>query len=221
MIDGTEEQELLRAWLVDHYREVTARPGPDAGIAAAVVVRDVEPEPFLRGTLAFARALPAGAREAWRRAFTRTVFYAGNPDSLPRVDFLHTTADRAIGWVAPADRRATRALSRTLRLFRGGREWPGGRELISVPMPGGNPGGGRAALLRVATAGVGAADYLIHVNHVLAEAVLRGLLRPGDRLDVEHVPHLRMREGYAHARIAQDPEREGQLRLYAALTTQR
>jgi hypothetical protein len=241
-----DPQEVLRARLIAQYTSVT---GGAAGVprnpAAAVVVRDLDPAVFLAGTLAFARAVPAVVREPWRRAFTRTLFFAGNPASLAsRVDFLHVAPDSSVGWLAPGAGAAT--LGRSLRMFRGPREWPGERDRFGLPVPGGigrtgggNGGGnggrpGRTARLRVATARVSAAEYLIHVNHVLSEAVLRGVLRPGDRLDVSHTPHIDLAAtedgdepdgeesgGERQLRIAQDPHRDGDLRLYAALTIER
>jgi len=232
-----DPQEVLRARLIAQYTSVT---GGTPGVlpkspAAAVVVRDLDPAVFLAGTLANAFAVPAVTREPWRRAFTRTLFFAGNPASLAsRVDFLHVTPDAAVGWLPPGGAAAA-SLSRSLRMFRGPREWPGVRDRFLLPVPGGSgrhPGG--TARLRVATAGVSAAEYLIHAHHVLSEAVLRGMLRPGDVLDVSHLPDIDLPAtedgdasdgekpgGEEQLRIAQDPHREGDLRLYAALTIER
>jgi hypothetical protein len=108
-----------------------------------------------------------------------------------------------------------------LSLFRApaSAEFPAMLELI-VP---GAPPTGRAATLRVGTAGVSTQEYLVHVNHTLCEASLRGLLGPGDVLSVCHTDELDPTEAgsrdgeRSQLRIAEDTRRSGRLRLYASL----
>jgi len=69
----------------------------------------------------------------------------------------------------------------------------------------------------VATAGVGTAGYLVHLGHVVAEAVLDGHLHPGDRLSVRHVPRL-LRDGAVTVRVHADGYDPNRLRAYAAVS---
>ncbi|MEU7760967.1 MULTISPECIES: DUF6182 family protein [Micromonospora] len=238
MTGTTEEQRLLRTWLVAHYHRVTGagapgRPSPSpperSTLRAVAVLRDLDLTALLHGTLAFAVAVPDELAGPWYGAFTRTLFLAGNPASLVhRVRFLHRTEDAMMAWTAPVhpERDPARQLSRMLKLFHGPVVWPGERRRITLQVPGAGRDG-RSALLRVATARVSAAEYLIHLNHVLCESVLSGLLRPGDRLAIDHPAELDPRDvdvalgpaprAPAHFRIAQDPHRPGALRLYAHL----
>jgi Family of unknown function (DUF6182) len=190
---------------------------------AVVVVRDLDPVAFVGGTLEFARGIPTQRRDPWYRTFTRTLFFAGNPLSVAtRFQFSHLAPGGEIGWLGPADRPAFLWLSRMLRLFRApaAAAFPAKLELT---VPGGPPTG-RLAELRVATAGVATQEYLVHVNHTLCEASLRGLLAPGDALSLSHVDELdpaeaESRDGdIAQLRIGEDTRRAGQLRLYAVLT---
>jgi hypothetical protein len=230
----TDPQELLRTCLVAHYAR-TAVDGAAEDLAAVVVVRDLDPATVVRGALAFVTGLPPALGEHWRRSFTRTLFLAGNPASLAdRVDFA-VRIDDAMGWVAPTERHRTRDVSRALRIFHAPAEWPGLIDPFTVQVPATSAGADTprpaplTATLRVATAGVSAADYLVHINHTVCEAVLRGLLRPADRLRIVHETDLDLAgidiadaTGPApstHLRIAADHADPGVLRLYARLST--
>lgn len=73
--------------------------------------------------------------------------------------------------------------------------------------------------LYIATAGTSVADSVVHLHHLLAEAVFDGLLGPGDRLTVRHVPRLVGVPGPFDAlRIGVDECDPNRLRAYAGLT---
>jgi hypothetical protein len=212
--------ERVRAGLDGH----AAANGGDEGseLYTVVVIRDLDPAAFVRGTLEFALGIPTRLRDPWYRTFTRTLFFAGNPLSVAqRFECSHLAPEGEIGWLGPAHRRAHLALRRMLRLFRApAPAAPPATLELTVP---GAPPTGRAATLRVATAGVSTQEYMVHVNHTLCEASLRGLLGPGDLLSVSHSGELEPTEAAwrdrerSQLRIGEDTRRPGRLRLYAAL----
>ncbi|WP_239091445.1 DUF6182 family protein, partial [Streptomyces sp. SID14478] len=76
----------------------------------------------------------------------------------------------------------------------------------------------RSRELYVATAGCTVADALVHVNHVLVEAVLDGLVTPGDLLTVRQVPSLTGTfDALDRVRAVADPHGPGRLRAVAGL----
>jgi hypothetical protein len=227
---------LLRDALEGHVERVyagldgpaatTAGGGEASELYVVVVVRDLDPAAFVRGTLEFALGIPTELRDPWYRTFTRTLFFAGNPLSVAeRFEFSHVAPGGEIGWLGPAGRGALLGVRRMLRLFRA----PARAALpatLALTVPGGPPTG-RSATLRVATAGVSTQEYLVHLNHTLSEASLRGLLGPGDALKLLHTDELAPTEAGSHdgrrtqLRIGEDARRPGWLRLYASLTADR
>ncbi|MFJ8792336.1 DUF6182 family protein [Streptomyces sp. NPDC102462] len=204
-------------------------PAPH-GLTAVVVVDDFDPAAFVAGATAFALGLPAGPREGWYRAFTRTVFLAGRPGSVAaRHAHTYLAPGGGLAWYGPAPRRELSALSRLLRAFQGPAPVDAPAGPLTVPVPG-RPSGHRVDMT-VATGGVGSDAYLVHVHHLIAEAVLRGLVRPGDTLRVEHRRALDpadFRAALAPDRAATVQTRIGHggtgpdlLRLYGVLTSNR
>ncbi|MGW5695322.1 DUF6182 family protein, partial [Streptomyces asiaticus] len=62
-------------------------------------------------------------------------------------------------------------------------------------------------------------DVLVQVNHLLAEAVLDGLIRPGDRLSLRSVPRLSGSAArFAALRVDTDTQYRHELRAYVGLT---
>ncbi|MGX7827335.1 DUF6182 family protein [Actinokineospora sp. 24-640] len=191
----------------------TAGQAPDT--TAVAVLRRFDAAAFARSALAFAAGLDEAAGDEWFRAYTRTVFLVGNPANLGRFPFAAHADDGSVGWLGPGPAAAFLGLRRLLKLYApdAAPEPPGE---IALRVPG--RGVGRTLLLEVATAGVSTGDYLVHVNHIIAEAVLTRTVGPGDRLLLRHVPvvadgpSLRLRV----QRDAGDPSR---LRAYARLST--
>lgn len=73
--------------------------------------------------------------------------------------------------------------------------------------------------LYYATARVSVAEGLVHLNHLLAEAVLDGLVGPGDRLTLRPVPRLTgLERTFTAVRAETDVHRPHTLQAYAALT---
>ncbi|MFF7534923.1 DUF6182 family protein [Streptomyces bobili] len=200
------------------------------GLDVAVVVAHLDAAAFIRGAAGFALAVPEGLRDGWYRTFTRTVFLAGQPAALAgRHPYQHVTPDGQLAWYGPAPRRALTSLSRLLRAFSGPApmEAPAGELAVTVP----GPPTGHHVEVALAVGGVSTGAYLVHVHHLVAEASLRGLIRPGDTLLVEHRPALATadfrdaldptRAGSAQTRIAPARTGAGDLRLFGVLTSNR
>lgn len=191
----------------------------EPALSAYAVVRNLDPTGLAGAVAALAAGLPADTRLRWRRAFTRTVFLTGNPANLAgRFAFDHVADDGSVALIRPQEPDAMLGLRRLLPLVADG-------PLPSLPTGGPVTVAGRARADRpardwratVATAGVGTAGYLVHLGHVVAEAVLDGHLRPGDRLSVRHVPRV-LHDGAVTVRVHADGYDPNRLRAYAALT---
>jgi hypothetical protein len=210
---GQDVQEELHRALDARVR--AAGPRGPGGAAAVAVLRSFDPRGFAQSVIDFAAWLPQDARREWLADFTRTVFLAGNPANLAvRLPPSVVGRDGQVAWYAATPGSRHRELRLLLRLVRG--EVPPA-EPFGLNVPG--PGAGRRWRLAVATAGLSLQQYLVHVNHTLAEAVLTGILRPGDRLTVEHVRRLdTFPARYAYLRVHRDTEAPDRLRAYACLT---
>ncbi|WP_329178932.1 DUF6182 family protein [Streptomyces sp. NBC_01477] len=194
----------------------------DAKVSAICVLRGFDLPTWVRATCAFAGRVDPAAAVAWRQDFTRTVFLAGNPDNLrDRFTFGHVADDGSAAWQDPAPVGDSSTLRRLLKLFDGSAELPTRPPAVVRVLADRDPAG-RAPVRRelyVATAGVTVADCLVHLNHLLVEAVLDGVVGPGDQLTVRQAPRLSGLAGpFAALRIANTPSRPDQLRAYAALT---
>ena len=179
---------------------------------------------WVRETCRFASSVPYEQARPWRRAFTRTVFLAGQPGNLrDRFPFAHVAGDGSVGWLGPAAERDTEALRRLLKVFHGDREPPAWAPVtVTVPqLPGKSPSLRRPRHrdLYVATARVAFSALLVQVNHLLAEAVLDGLIAPGDRLTLRSVPWLTgLASPFAALRVDEDTDSPHGLRAFAGLT---
>jgi hypothetical protein len=192
------------------------REAPD--MTAVAVLRRFDPAVFARSSVEFALGVKGSARACWFRAFTRTLFLAGSPANLAaRFPFDHVAPDGSVAWLGPAPRDSSAGLCRLLKLFDGdvAADLPA---TVGFTVPG--PGGGSTLYCHVATAGMSLSDYLVHVNHLLAEAVLTGAIRPGDRVVLRHAPRLVGAAGpYSVLRVHRDGADPTRLRAYAGLST--
>ncbi|TLS44718.1 hypothetical protein FE633_19050 [Streptomyces montanus] len=197
----------------------------DAVVVA--VVREPDLPRWAAQTCAFALALEPARARAWRRAFTRTLHLAGQPLRLAeRFRFARVAPDGSVGWTDPLPEADTLPLRRLLKAFAGTQELsPRAPATVQVPHPF-EASAPRCAPrtpvhrdLYYATARVTVAEGLIHLNHLLAEAVMDGLIGPGDRLTLRPVPRLAGYERtFAAARVEADVHRPRTLQIYAALT---
>lgn len=214
-VDLLSEAGLLAA------RAEVAAAGAEPAVPAVCVLRAFELSAWLRETYVFARGIDGEAAAAWRQDFTRTVFLAGDPERLrERFAFTHVAGDGASAWLGPAPAEQSTALRRLLKLF------PATAPLravagTAVDLPAGGAGGRRPVrhALHLATAGLTLAQALVHLHHLLSEAVLDGVLGPGDRLVLRPVPQLVGISGPFEAlRIGSAPRQPQRLRAHAALT---
>jgi hypothetical protein len=228
----SDDAELLGA---ARARVEAVRAGLSDGPApweldVAVVVADLDVAAFIGGVADFALSLPPELRDGWYRTFTRTVFLAGRPASAAaRHPHRRTTPRGDLAWYGPARRGALRPLSLLLRAFQGPAPIEVPAEPLTVDIPG--PPTGHSADVAIAVGGVSTAAYLVHVHHLIAEAALRGLLRPGDTLRVEHrqtltAPDFRdaldpARADSVQTRITHGGPGSDRLRLYGVLTSNR
>ncbi|WP_037835411.1 DUF6182 family protein [Streptomyces sp. NRRL S-244] len=198
------------------------RTAPTDEVLAVVVIGRLDLPRWVRETCAFALALAPAEREAWRRSFTRTVYLAGSPSNLrERFAFDHVAGDDSLAWAGPAPGARTATLRRLLKAFEAADELTAQRSAI-VTVPGRadtRPPAHRE--LYIATAKVSVTEALVHVNHLLAEAVLDGLIGPGDRLTLRFVPRLTgLGAQLAMLRVDTDVHRSDELQAYAGLTTE-
>ncbi|MFF3647404.1 DUF6182 family protein [Streptomyces sp. NPDC002181] len=199
-----------------------ARTAPSEEVLAVAVIGRLDLPGWVRETCAFALGLAPGQREAWRRSFTRTVYLAGSPSNLrERFAFDHIAADGSAAWAGPAPGARTATLRRLLKAFEAAHELTAQRPAtVTVP---GRPGT-RTPVCRelyVATARVSVTEALVHLNHLLAEAVLDGLIGHGDRLTLRFVPRLTgLGARLAMLRVDTDVHRPEELQACAGLTTE-
>ncbi|AZM60239.1 MULTISPECIES: DUF6182 family protein [unclassified Streptomyces] len=213
--DLLTEEGLLAA-----QRDMAAA-GAEPKVLAVCVLRDLDLPSWIRETYAFARGVRGEAAAAWRRDFTRTVFLAGNPAQVrERFRFAHIAQDASTAWLGPGPAEESTALRRLLKLFPA-TAGPPAVPRTAVELPADGPSGDRAPVQRelyLATAGPTAADRLVHLHHLLSEAVLDGVLGPGDRLLLRPVPRLVGIAGpFGALRIVPSPERPQELHALAAL----
>ncbi|MFE6667647.1 DUF6182 family protein [Streptomyces sp. NPDC057697] len=201
------------------------------GVGVAVVMADLDAATFIAGAADFALGLPADLGEGWYRAFTRTVFLAGRPATVAaRHPGGRTTAGAPYAWYGPARRGELRSLSRLLRAFDGPAPMDVATGPMTVTVPGGQPSG-HVVDAAVAIGGVSTGAYLVHVHHLVAEAALRGLIRRGDTLRVDHRKSLDpaefrdllapARADRVQTRITRDPSEPHHPRLYGVLESNR
>ncbi|MGJ7416627.1 DUF6182 family protein [Streptomyces cinereoruber] len=194
---------------------------PAGGVLAVVVVDRFRLPEWVAETCRFALSVPRERAEPWRRAFTRTVFLAGRPGNLTeRFAFDHVAEDGSTAWCGPAPGAATTALRRILKTFSGTRELSAWTPVtVEVPAPDGTVRPPVHRDLYVATARVTVSELLVQVNHLVVEAVLDGLIAPGDRLTLRPVPRLTgTTVPFATLRVDADPHAPSGLRAYAGLT---
>jgi hypothetical protein len=199
------------------------------GLTAAVVVARLDVPSFLTGAAGFALGLPPAPADGWYRTFTRTVFLSGRPAALAaRHPYRQATPATDLAWYGPARRGRLQPLSRLLRAFEAPAPIAVPDEPLVLTVPG--PPSHRTVAAVLATREVSTAAYLVHAHHLIAEAALCGLIRPGDTLRLTHRADLHpdefrdaldpSRAGSAHTRIAPSPTDPDRLRLYGVLRLQ-
>ncbi|MFC0105750.1 DUF6182 family protein [Kibdelosporangium aridum] len=214
--------DVAPASLPGSFADIEAAVQSAPAVTAVAVVRRFDPAVFCQSSVDFALSLDAQQREVWFRAFTRTLFLSGNPVNLAkRFRFTTIAQDGSVGWLAPSPDARLLGLRRLLKLFdvSGDLELPGE---LTVVVPAGAPWNQHLRVY-IATAGLRLPEYLVHLNHTLAEAVLGGVVTRGSVLTLVHVPRITAEAGpYDRLRVHWDTrsagtERSGRLRAYAGL----
>jgi Family of unknown function (DUF6182) len=195
-----------------------------ADVTVLVVLRAFDLTALVRGATRFAVDLTPAEADGWYRSWTRTRFMFGHPNNLsgrtaPRV----LAGDAAMAWLGPYPAQHPPGLARLLKPVSGA--LPALPAQIEIP----GRAGGAPWVLRVACRGLTVPNYLIHVHHTLAEAVLLGRLDPDASLLLAHDDDLDLtglpRAGYVRVHHdsadgvheGDDPEQPG-LRAYTHLS---
>lgn len=194
----------------------------DPGTLATVVLRNFDLARWVRDTCVFALGIQPEHAADWRTSFTRTVFLAGNPAQLrERFTFAHMADDQSAAWTTPGPAAQTSSLRRLLKLFQGQAGLPARPDTLVEITDGHSPPLRPRARrgLYVATAGCTISQALIDTNHVLAEAVLDGLIAPGDHLVLHQVPRIvGVSARLARVRVTTEKHLPGRLKAAVALT---
>jgi Family of unknown function (DUF6182) len=168
---------------------------------------------FVTGVRAFTAGLGAEEADRWRRSWTGTRFLFGNPANLTgRARARVTAANGASAWLGPYPSAHLPGLARLLKPVTG--------TLPDLPPTLSVPGQAPPRLLYIATSGLSLVDYLVHLHHTLAEAVLGGQLGADDALQLHHRPDIEAavaNDEPAYARVHHRDGDTARLRLFTWL----
>ena len=177
-MSGLAELAADRAeWVTGRRDGVPAAEGT-AGTTALVVLRALRPAAVVAGAREFAATLGVQEAEDWRRSWTRTRFLFGNPANLGPARARVTAPDGTAAWLGPVPAGRLPGYARLLKPVSG--------RLPDLPDEVELPGAGPRRVLQVGVSGLGLVDYLVHLHHTVAEAVLRGALRADEPLLLRH-----------------------------------
>lgn len=224
---------IVQAWLADlladRVRAVTARAGTGpAETTVLVLLRSVRLADLVHGARQFAAALEPAPADAWLRSWTRTRFLFGDPANLPAAQPARVVAPGGTaGWLGPVPHLHQPGLSRLLKPVTG--RLPELPAEVDLPGTGDLPGehGQQTELpaprrvLQVAVAGLSLSEYLVHLHHTLAEAVLLGSLDSDEPVRISHRPAIAADPALGppgYARVLPDPAAGGRLRLHTWLS---
>lgn len=231
LVQSQLAQSQLAELLADRVRSVAARTaaGPTDS-TVLVLLRSVRLSDLVRGARQFAAALEPPEASAWLRSWTRTRFLFGIPANLTSQNRPRVVApDATAAWLGPFSGGHRPGLSRLLKPVTGQLpllpdelDLPGDPAADDEVREDGLPGDSERPrrVLQVAVAGLSLADYLVHLHHTLAEAVLLGRLRPDEPLRLSHRPALAIEDTAgppAYARVLPDPADPARLRLHTWL----
>jgi hypothetical protein len=228
-----QSQSRLAELLAERVSAVTAQPAAgEADATVLVLLRSVRLGDLVHGARQFAAALEPAEAVAWLRSWTRTRFLFGNPANLTVQNQARVVSPAATAaWLGPFPNSHRPGLSRLLKPVTGQLpELPGDLDLPGEPALPGDldlpgepalPGAGPRRVLQVAVAGLSLADYLIHLHHTLAEAVLLGRLGAGESLRLSHRPTLAIDptgDPPAYARVLPERGNTDRLHLHTLLS---
>jgi hypothetical protein len=180
-------------------------------LQVAVVIQRFDLLSFVAGTLRFVSALRSEQRAAWHRELTRTLFLVGSPARLrERFVFDHYSESQEMAWIGPKPARSLLALARLLKPLRTAEERAWQPTLVCGARP--------TPALELRLAGeLRLEESLIHLNHLLAEAVIEGQLQPHETLILRQVATIESVEAGAMVRVGRAGPPEHRLTAYASL----
>ena len=197
---------------------------PGTGTTVVVLLSRFDPGELVQGARRFVAGLSAAEAGAWQRSWTRARFLFGNPANLPGHTPPRCVGDSgALAWLGPYPAGRLPGVSRLLKPVTG--RLPDLPVELGVPALPGIPPSGSTRRLYLAVAGLSLVDYLVHIHHTIAEAVLLGRLRADEAVRLIHRPEL-AEPGYAepgsgepgYARVHFAAPGQAKLRLYSWLT---
>lgn len=188
----------------------------DEGCVVAVVA-DFEPVEFVRACLEFSTTLSADEFRYWCANFTRTIFLAGHPANLSvRYPPDHVSERGDIAWYGPRDTESMSGVRRLLRPFHGPVLIPAGINSRVTPREG---EASESFVLTVDVSDMVIEEFMIHVNHVVAESAFAGILHADTALVLKSVSTAEFTPSESqYLRISADQDDAGRLRCYAALS---
>jgi hypothetical protein len=213
---GVLAHDRLASLFDERSRLVTGSTAETTPVTVLVLLRSFDLTDIVRGAQLFAAGLSEAEGRTWLRSWTRTRFFFGNPQNLPdRAQARIVAPAGTAAWLGPYPSDHLPGVSRLLKPLTGS----------LPPLPGtlDIPGGPASARreLQLATREVTLVNYLVHLHHTIAEAVLLGRLGAAEPLLVRHRPDLDA--GFAHgspgyARVHYAAADSPVLRLYTSLS---
>ena len=180
---------------------------------ALVVLRGFDLRDLVAGARAFAAGLDAREAARWRWSWTATRFLFGNPANLTgRTPVRMTAPGGSCAWLGPCSPAHVPGVARLLKPVTG--TLPDLRPTTLIR------GRGRPRELHIATRGLSLVDYLVHLHHTLAEAVLCGRLGADEALRLQHRPDVEPTAAAgepAYARVHHPHGDTSRLRLFTWL----
>jgi hypothetical protein len=192
--------------------QLAARVADPERLQVAVVIQRFDPVGFVTGTLRFVSALSREQRASWHRELTRTLFLVGSPARLrERFAFDHCLESQEMAWIGPKPARSLLPLVRLLKPLRTAEARPFRTTLVR----GARPTAPRELCL--ASAGLRLEETLIHLNHLLAEAIIEGQLQAHETLLLRQVATIESVARGATVRVGRAGSAENGLTAYASL----
>lgn len=199
---------MLSRLLAERVAWVTEGSASEPDTSVVVLLRSLDLADFVCGARIFAASLDAEEARYWRRSFTRTRFLFGNPVNLAATRVI--APNETAAWLGPFPSDRLPGQTRLLKPVTG--------TLPALPSDVDIAGTGATRMLHMATSGLTLVDYLVHLHHTLAEAVLLGRLRPDEPVRLHHRPELEPGLGSpAYARVLPEPGDDRRLRLHTWL----
>ncbi|MGC5033617.1 DUF6182 family protein [Micromonospora sp. DT229] len=186
---------------------------PVADTRVLVLISSLSPSDVADGARRFAALLQPEEAAAWQRSWTRTHFLFGNHVNVRSGGLRLVSPGGTAAWLGPFADDHRPGISRLLKPVTG--------RLPELPTEVDVPGTGKPRALWINVEQLSLADYLVHLHHTIAEAVLFGRMRPDESLRLHHTTEFDVAFGSglpAYARVLPEPSDTGRLRLHTWLS---